>query len=143
MGKIGRGYGRQKDRPPPVYFIYLHSSVPLFNFFRLFLSFFFRFFHHPSLCSQPPLHFSNKQIKQEHLAFGTGIALQIRVSGCYWTAVGSRARQDAIHFYKSPSKLLRQLGIWQLITPKSDVYEGNVKLCIDSPPVSNLQCSEN
>ena len=57
----------------------------------------------------------------------------IRECGCYSTAAWSRARQDASHLCKFP-KLLGQLSIWQLIASKSDVYEKDAKLCVDSPP---------
>ena len=42
-------------------------------------------------------------------------------------------RQDAISLGKPPLKLPGQLSIWQLITPQSDVYEKDAKLCVDSP----------
>ena len=35
---------------------------------------------------------------------------------------------------KTLAKLPGQLSIWQLITPQSDVYEKDAKLCVDTPP---------
>ena len=42
--------------------------------------------------------------------------------------------QDAISLGKRPSKLPGRLSVGQLITPQSDVYEKDAKLCGDSPP---------
>ena len=43
-------------------------------------------------------------------------------------------RQDAISLGKLPLKRPGQLSIWQLTTPRSDAYEKDAKLCVDTPP---------
>ena len=49
-------------------------------------------------------------------------------------STGIVERQHAIFLDKPPSKRPGQLSIWKLITPQSDVYEKDAKLCVDSPP---------
>jgi hypothetical protein len=39
---------------------------------------------------------------------------------------------------KTPSKHLWQLSIWILIREQNDIYKKDVKLCVDSPPVSRF-----
>ena len=56
-----------------------------------------------------------------------------------WYPGASRTRQvvepqDVISLGKHPSKLPGRLSVGQLITPQSDVYEKDAKLCGDSPP---------